>query len=134
MVPFSNAVSLKTGSLLLCRKQNLLLDPNNYRFLDLENYQTVSDRRYHESTVQDKAYRFLKGRRYEDLQALKESILTNGYVPLELLIIRPYEYKENLFVVIEGNRRVAAMKWILEDKESGVEIPTELIESFNNLP
>jgi len=47
-----------------CAIQNLLLDPNNYRFLDLENYQTVSDRRYHESTVQDKAYRFLKGRRY----------------------------------------------------------------------
>jgi len=75
-----------------CAIQNLLLDPDNYRFLDLEDYQPVSDRRYHEATVQDKAYRFLNGRRYEDLQALKESILTNGYVPLELLIIRPYEY------------------------------------------
>ena len=117
-----------------CAIQNLLLDPNNYRFLDHEDYQVVSEKRYHEATVQDRAYRFLKGRRYEDLQALKESILTNGYVPLELLIVRSYGNKKGLFVVIEGNRRVAAMKWILEDEENGVEIPTELIESFNNLP
>jgi len=117
-----------------CAIQNLLLDPNNYRFLDQEDYQLVSEKRYHEATVQDKAYRFLKGRRYEDLQALKESILTNGYVPLELLIVKPYGNKEGLFVVIEGNRRVAAMRWILEDGKSGVEISTESTESFYNLP
>lgn len=117
-----------------CAIGNLLLDPNNYRFLDQEDYQVVSEKRYHETTVQDKAYRFLKGRRYEDLQALKESIMTNGYVPLEVLIIRPYGNKDGLFVVIEGNRRVAAMRWILEDERSGVEIREDLIESFNDLP
>jgi len=117
-----------------CAIKNLLLDPNNYRFLDEEDYRIVSEKRYHETTVQDKAYRFLKGRRYEDLQALKESIMTNGYVPLEVLIIRPYKNKDGLFVVIEGNRRVAAMRWILEDERSGVEIRKDLIESFNDLP
>jgi len=117
-----------------CSVQNLLLDPNNYRFFDQEDYQRVSERRYHEASVQDKAYRFLKGSRYEDLQALKESILTNGYVPLELLTVKRYEYKPNLFVVIEGNRRVAAIRWILEDEKSGVDIPQETIASFDNLP
>ena len=117
-----------------CAIQNLLLDPNNYRFLDQEDYQVVSEKRYHEITVQDKAYRFLKGRRYEDLQALKESVLTNGYVPLELLIVRPYANKTAFFVVIEGNRRVAAMRWILEDKKSGVEVRKKLVESFDDLP
>jgi len=117
-----------------CAIQSLLLDPNNYRFLDLEDYQPISDKRYHEDTVQDRAYRFLKGRRYEDLQALKESIVTNGYVPLEHLIVRRYDYKKELFVVIEGNRRVAAMRWILEDEKSGVEVTKGLIESFSRLP
>lgn len=117
-----------------CAIQNLLLDPNNYRFLDQEDYQPVSEKRYHEATVQDKAYKFLKGKRYEDLQALKESISTNGYVPLELLIVRPYDNKKGLFVVIEGNRRVAAMSWILKDKRGGVEVRKELIESFDDLP
>ncbi len=117
-----------------CSFHDMLLDPNNYRFLDQEDYQRVNDRRYHEASVQDKAYRFLKGKRYEDLQALKESILTNGYVPLELLIVRRYEFKPDLFVVIEGNRRVAAIRWILEDEKSGVDISTETIASFGNLP
>jgi len=117
-----------------CSIQNLLLDPNNYRFLDQEDYQVVSEKRYPEATVQEKAYRFLKGRRYEDLQALKESILTNGYVPLEQLIVRPYGNKGDLFVVIEGNRRVAAIRWILEDEKSGVDVSKELITSFDDLP
>lgn len=117
-----------------CAIHNLLLDPNNYRFLDLEDYQPVSEKRYHEATVQDKAYTSLKGKRYEDLQALKESILTNGYVPLELLIVRPYDNKKGPFVVIEGNRRVAAMRWILDDKSGGVEVREELIASFDDLP
>lgn len=117
-----------------CSIKSLLLDPNNYRFLDHEDYQPVSEKRYHEDPVQYKAFTFLKGRRHEDLRALKESILTNGYVPLELIIVRSYEYKEGLFVAIEGNRRVAAMRWILEDEKSGVEIPKDLITSFEDLP
>jgi hypothetical protein len=117
-----------------CSIACLLLDPNNYRFLDLEDYQPVSNKRYHEKTVQDRAYTFLKGKRYEELQALKDSIMTNGYVPLEQLIVRRYENKEELYVVIEGNRRVAAIRWILEDKDSGVEINDDLVESFKHLP
>jgi len=117
-----------------CSIQQLLLDPNNYRFLDEEDYQVVSENRYHEATVQDKAYRLLKGRRYEDLRPLKESLLANGYVPIEQLIVKRYGDKGELFVVIEGNRRVAAMKWILEDEKSGVEISENLIQSFDDLP
>jgi hypothetical protein len=117
-----------------CNIKNLLLDPNNYRFLDLEDYQEVSEKRYHEKTVQDRAYRFLRGKRYEDLEALKDSILRNGYVPLEHLIVKRYDIERDYFVVIEGNRRVAAMRWILEDEESGVDVSKSLIQSFSCLP
>lgn len=120
-------------TLIRCSLDNLLLDPNNYRFLDFEDYQEVATTTYHEPRVQDKAYQRLKGSRYEDLQALKESILANKYVPLDSLVVRAYEHVSDKFVVIEGNRRLAAMRWILEDKNSGVAIPLGVIESFVEL-
>ena len=92
-----------------CSIKKLLLDPNNYRFLDETSYQEVSEKRYHEPGVQDKAYRLLKGNQNEDLRPLKESILTNGYVPLEQIIVRPYGKGDEYFVVIEGNRRVVTL-------------------------
>lgn len=113
--------------------KNLLLDPNNYRFLDVPGYRRVDKRRYHEPSVQKRAYEILWGERGEDLSPLKKSIIANGYVPLEALVVRPHESQENTFVAIEGNRRIAAMQWIVQDHEAGVEIDGNLIASFDTL-
>jgi hypothetical protein len=60
----------------------LLLDPNNYRFQADEDFVRADVTRAHEETVQDRAYSRL---RLEDLAALKNSILTNGFLPFERL-------------------------------------------------
>lgn len=112
--------------------ENLLFDPNNYRFQDLEDYVAAEETRFHEDSVQKRAYKRLRDD--EGLLALKRSILTNGYVPSEKLIVWPYRWLQGKYVVIEGNRRLAAAKWLMEDYHSGVDIPEHVLASIENLP
>ena len=111
---------------------DLLLDPNNYRFQDLENYVEAADERFGEESVQKKAY--LRLRDEEGVQELKNSIIRNTYVPVERIVVRPYTHSPGKYVVIEGNRRTAAVKWIMEDYAAGVTIPQPTIDSILNLP
>jgi hypothetical protein len=112
----------------------LLLDPNNYRFLDMKEYVRAEPTRYHEETVQKNSYSLIQREGQDELRALKESIQTNGYVPLETLVVRPYLYKSDSYVVVEGNRRVAAMRWLMQDKAAGAAIEQSLADNFNKIP
>jgi hypothetical protein len=116
------------------RLDQLLLDPNNYRFLDMKDYVRAEPTRYHEDSVQKKSFSLIERDGQEELRALKESIQTNGYVPLETLVVRPYLYKPDAYVVVEGNRRVAALRWLMQDKAAGAAVDQHLIESFNKIP
>ncbi len=115
------------------RLNQLLLDPNNYRFFDMEEYSEAANNRIHESTVQDRAEELIRLDGKEELRALKESIETNGYVPIETIVIKPYSFRDDFFVVVEGNRRVAAMRWLKKDREGGSALREGLIESFDTL-
>lgn len=110
---------------------NLLLDPNNYRFQDLDDFTPAAAHRFHEDTVQSRAFERLRA---EALQELKNSILKNGYLPVERVIVRPYEAQDGKFVVLEGNRRVAALRWIQRDHESGVEVPQAVLDAISAVP
>lgn len=115
------------------RLDQLLLDPNNYRFFDMDQYTKVQPNRVHEDSVQQRAEDLVKLDGKEELRALKESIEANGYVPVETLVVKPYEYRETSFLVVEGNRRVAAMRWLKRDREAGSPVPENLIKSFDVL-
>jgi len=98
----------------------LLLDPNNYRFHDLQNYRQVPTRsRYAEDGVQERALALLQNTDSFELDALKDSIETNGFVPLEQIVVERFEGVADLFLVIEGNRRVAAVKSLLREQAAG---------------
>jgi len=112
----------------------LLLDPNNYRFLDMEEYRKAAQNRIHEAAVQNRAEELIRLDGKDELRILKESIEANGYVPVEVLIVTPYPAKSGFYVVIEGNRRVTAMRWLKKDREGGSGISEKLIESFDKLP
>ena len=113
--------------------EKLLIDPNNYRFQDTDDYVPASEQRFHEETVQGRAYE--KIRSEEGLQALKSSILRNGYIEVERIVVRPYAHTpDEKYVVIEGNRRLAAVKWILSDHTAGREIPSSVLTTLENLP
>jgi len=111
----------------------LLLDPNNYRFLDRKKFKKKALTRFHEESVQRATLESLE-QSYQ-IDELKHSILTNGYVPMERIIVVPYKARPDHFLVVEGNRRVAALKSILKEEREGV---TELTEaqrkSFSKIP
>lgn len=110
---------------------SLLLDPNNFRYQDESEFVTADERRFHEESVQDRAYRRL---RRESLAELKKSILTNGFLPVERLVVRPYGDSGEKYVVVEGNRRLAALRWIDEDHAAGVEVPPQALSVLDSIP
>lgn len=111
---------------------HLLLDPNNFRFQDSSNFLLAADDRFHEEGVQQRANQRLRSE--EKLIDLKRSIQRSGYIPVERIVVRPYPHADDRYVVIEGNRRLAAVKWILADHEAGAAIEPAVLASLENLP
>lgn len=111
----------------------LLLDPNNYRFLDRKKFKKKATNRSHEESVQRATLESLD-QSYQ-LDELKHSIITNGYVPMERIIVVPYSAKPGYFLVVEGNRRVAALKSLLKEEQEGVRVLTAgQRSSFTKIP
>jgi hypothetical protein len=50
------------------------------------------------------------------------------------LVVRRYPYAENCYLVLEGNRRLAALRWIADDYEAGVEVPKPLLDTLEAIP
>lgn len=111
----------------------LLLDPNNYRFLDRKKFKKKAATRFHEESVQRATLESLE-QSYQ-LDELKYSIMTNGYVPMERIIVVPYAPKSGFFLVVEGNRRAASLKSILKEEKDGVTVlSSEQRASFSKIP
>ena len=111
----------------------LLFDPNNYRFQDRDDWVRADSARYAEESVQQRAYNRIKP---EGVSELKRSIVTNGFLPIERLVVAKHGDRsgEDLYVVLEGNRRLAALKWIQDEHESGVEFPAHVLQVLSRVP
>lgn len=112
-----------------------LLDPNNYRFIDLPQWRPRQQNRFHNASVQESTLRLLESITRFNLNELRRSILANGYVRLERIVIVPYQHASGYFLVVEGNRRIAALKTLLRDNSDGVlSLTPEQIADFTNIP
>ncbi len=111
----------------------LLLDPNNYRFQDTEDWVRADPTRLGEESVQQRAYTRIKP---EGINELVRSIITNGFLPIERLVVRKYRdgNKGDRFLVLEGNRRLAALRQIQEHNDQGVPTPPEVLEVLDAVP
>ena len=60
-----------------------------------------------------------------DILELKDTIKTIGYLPMDRIVVRKWKGKpkdgRQKFVIIEGNRRISALKWLLQLHEIGKE-------------
>jgi len=112
--------------------KQLLLDPNNYRYQDSSDFVYADKKRFHEPRVQNRAFRRLKGE--ESLVPLKKSLITNGFIPVERLVVRPHTSADDKYLVLEGNRRLAALMWIAEDDEAGVTVPEFILKTLKAVP
>jgi hypothetical protein len=114
----------------------LLLDPNNYRFHDLGGYRPVNRSRSAEPGVQDRALQFLIDTPSFDLGALRDSIISNGFVAFEQIVVEAATPTTDppQYLVIEGNRRAAAIKTILRDHDGGsLDLRPDVLETLREL-
>lgn len=112
----------------------LLLDPNNFRFQDETEFVRADTDRFAERSVQERASKRIRG---EGLVELKNSIISNGFLAVERLVVRLYRERTDgapLYLVLEGNRRLAALQWIKQDHEAGVNIPDNVLSVLEAVP
>ena len=117
METLANALSPITVSL-----DDLLLDPNNPRFSELgEGYNEVPESRFGDEKVQKNAFEKMRNAAF-DVSELRDTIKTLGFLPMDRLVVRKVATSNGIkYVVIEGNRRVTALKWLMQLHEVGKE-------------
>jgi len=117
----------------------LMLDPNNYRLNGGEEHLELSaeEIKSRQSETQQKLVK-------ENISDLETSILKNGFLEVDKVVVKELvedSTENNLkkFVVIEGNRRVAAFKSLIseyydERKERFLEdFPEQLKEKYKSI-
>ena len=98
----------------------ILLDPNNPRLAEARGTVEPEDH-IDDNEVQRDTFARLKGTSGTDLDDLRASIATVGFLPISFLIVRRhFKSGSNKYVVVEGNRRVATIKWIMREAPPGI--------------
>lgn len=97
----------------------LLLDPNNYRIHSHPRYTFVREENIANSLVQKRVREMVEGENREDIKDLINSFKTNGFLRIDNILIRKHEFSDDKYVVIEGNRRIAALKALKDDYQRG---------------
>jgi len=126
---------LKEGSMQTLEKMferitvnidQLLLDPNNPRFAELgESSEEIPEGRFGEEKIQSEAMRKMKFEKF-DVSELRDTIKTLGFLPIDKVVVRKWKKKDSdKYVVIEGNRRITALKWLIELHDTGKETLSE---------
>ncbi|MET6999447.1 ParB/Srx family N-terminal domain-containing protein [Chitinophaga defluvii] len=91
---------------------DLLLDPNNPRFADISDESlNIPNSRFTEDEVQKHAYEKMMNSKF-DVLSLANSIETVGFLPVDNIVAK--ELDNSKYVVIEGNRRTTALKYIVK--------------------
>lgn len=105
--------------------KDIFLDPNNPRFAN-EKDAVISDDKIVEPAVQEKC--LIKMRDY-GIDELKESVKRVGFVQVDKVVVRPL--KSDAFVVVEGNRRIAALKILAKEiTDSEVTLEAEILNTI----
>ena len=110
----------------------LFLDPNNPRYADKDLLRKIPEEKVHQDTVQERAMtRMLDG---FEVEQLKESIQNLGFLHVDRLVVT--ELPDDVgFKVIEGNRRLAALKSLLQDEAAGeIELTAEVKATMDPTP
>jgi hypothetical protein len=112
----------------------LLLDPNNPRFSELgAGFAEVGETRFADPEVQEAAYEKMRQDTF-DVRELRDTIKTLGFLPMDRIVVRSWNGDDAKFVVIEGNRRLTALRWLLELHREGKEtLNSEQLEQFTTL-
>ena len=115
---------------------DLLLDPNNPRFSELgEEINNIPELRFNEEKVKKTTFEKMKDSSF-GVNELRDTIKTIGFLPMDRIVVRKWKgtSEKQKYVVIEGNRRITALKWLIDLHEIGKETFTnEQLTNFKTL-
>ena len=112
--------------------KNFYLDPNNYRFVDNKNYKVIDEKDVLDDKIQKRTNDFISGKNREGVKDLLDSFKANGFLKVDVIQLK--ELEDNKYLVLEGNRRVTALKILQEDHDSGLDIGKFNTEIFKKVP
>lgn len=110
----------------------LMLDANNYRFIDSKDYKQVEEAEISNPKIQQRTYNLLVGKNEENIADLIISFKANGVLKLDPIQVRLLPDERN-YLVVEGNRRTAALKYLEEQSKKGNDIGKLTADSFKSL-
>lgn len=114
------------------RLDDVMLDPNNPRLFDVrKTTRRVPDERIGEQTVQEDTFsKMFDGE--HDVKPLMDSIAEVGFLPVDKVVVRALPGGK--YVVVEGNRRITALKALKKEYEAGeMEIDGALKATFDGI-
>lgn len=85
----------------------IYLDPNNPRFWHDRARRNVPDPKVTDARIQQRTQDAID--RF-GVQELYTSILRNGFLPMDRIVVRPIQGHSGSYVVVEGNRRTRALQ------------------------
>jgi AAA15 family ATPase/GTPase len=108
----------------------LLLDPNNYRFVDLKEYKPIEDSKLADDKIQQRTFNFIVGKNSENIKDLLSSFKTNGFLDIDQIQVKAVGDK---YLVLEGNRRLATLKFLFEENKKNNDVGKLEEKDFKNI-
>ena len=108
----------------------LLLDPNNYRFIDKAEYKPVSDDQIADDRVQQRTLNFITGKNNENITDLIISFKTNGFLDIDQIQVKAIGDK---YLILEGNRRTSTLKYLYEEYKRGNDVGVLTESDFKSI-
>ena len=97
----------------------LLLDPNNYRFIDKADYKPIPDIQLADERIQQRTRNFIEGKNNDNIKDLIVSFTTNGFLDIDQIQVKAVGDK---YLVLEGNRRVTTLKYLFDELKKGNDV------------
>ena len=110
----------------------IYLDPNNYRFRDHKDYRFVEDKDITNTQVQKRTTNFITGKNNSGIADLVASFKKSGFLPVDQIQVA--EIHGDVYKVVEGNRRIATLKYLQEEYQKGNDIGNFDANTFNKIP
>jgi len=108
------------------KPEQLLLDPNNPRFSKSHKEET-RESLFEDPEIQEDTYeKMLKN---EDVHEVVNSILRAGFLDLDPILVRKVKGSAK-YLVLEGNRRISAVKAIVNKHKTGITVVSSIPEKI----
>ena len=109
---------------------DLILDPNNYRFIDKPEYRFVPEDQVDDTRVQQRTIGLITGKNQDNIKDLITSFKANGFLDIDQIQVKK---AGNKYLVLEGNRRVATLKYLWEEFKKGNDVGVLKEENFKKI-